>query len=104
MFSAVDPFPMVQLINLLGDDYVVWDKSAEINFKRPAKQGLYAEFSYTQEELEEIKKRVELEKEIEIVKLTQLRDEKMETVYCEVRKTLYVADRVFFTEKRKGNQ
>ncbi len=24
MFSAVDPIPMVQLIYLLGDDYVVW--------------------------------------------------------------------------------
>ena len=32
MFSAVDPVPMVQLINLLGPDYVVWDKSAEIHF------------------------------------------------------------------------
>ena len=32
MFSAVDPIPMVQLINLLEDKYVVWDKSAEIFF------------------------------------------------------------------------
>ena len=30
MFSAVDPFPMTQLMNLIGDDYVVWDKAAEI--------------------------------------------------------------------------
>ena len=36
MFAAVDPVPMVQLMELLGKDYVVWDKSAEIFFKRPA--------------------------------------------------------------------
>jgi len=29
MFSAVDPFPMTQLMNLIGDDYVVWDNAAE---------------------------------------------------------------------------
>ena len=28
MFSAVDPIYMVQLLNILGEDYVVWDKSA----------------------------------------------------------------------------
>ena len=30
MFAAVDPIPMVQLMNLLGDGYVVWDKAAQI--------------------------------------------------------------------------
>ena len=47
MFSAVDPFPMTQLMNLIGDDYVVWDKAAEIFFRRPAKEDLHAEFTYT---------------------------------------------------------
>ena len=40
MFAAVDPFPMTQLMNLIGDDYVVWDKAAEIFFRRPAKEDL----------------------------------------------------------------
>ncbi len=37
LFSATDPVFMIQLMNILGNDYVVWDKSAEIKFKRPAK-------------------------------------------------------------------
>lgn len=45
MFAAVDPIPMVQLMELLGKDYVVWDKSAEIFFKRPVSENLYAQFS-----------------------------------------------------------
>ena len=56
LFSSVDPIPMVQLINLIGDDYVVWDKSAEIKFKRPAKEHMYADFKYTTEELKHQKK------------------------------------------------
>jgi len=38
MFSAVDPIPMVQLMNLLDDSYVVWDKSAQIFFQTPSQR------------------------------------------------------------------
>ncbi|MEM6700977.1 MAG: DUF4442 domain-containing protein [Bacteroidota bacterium] len=100
LFSAVDPIPMVQLINLLGEDYVVWDKSAQVFFKRPAREHLYAEFNYTLEELEEIKNSVAQENEIEIVKTTLLKDKKQEKVYCEVRKTIYIAKKEFYKAKR----
>ena len=45
LFSAVDPFPMVQLINIIDRDYVIWDKAAQIYFRRPAFEDLYADFS-----------------------------------------------------------
>lgn len=99
MFSAVDPIPMVQLINLIGDDYVVWDKSAEIFFKKPAKENLYAEFTYSETELEEIKKKVLKENEIEILKVTQLTNKDNSKVYCEVKKRIYVADKTFYKSK-----
>lgn len=101
MFSAVDPIPMVQLINILGEEYVVWDKSAEINFKRPAKENLYADFIYTLEELSTIKDKVKLEKEIEIIKTTALTNKSGTTTYCEVKKIIYIADKLYFKEKRE---
>jgi len=101
MFSAVDPIPMVQLINIIGDDYVVWDKSAEIFFKKPAKENLYASFSYTKEEIEEIKQKVSRENEIEITKTTKLVDYDATTTYCEVIKTIYIADKKYYKQKRK---
>ncbi|MDB4292718.1 DUF4442 domain-containing protein [Maribacter sp.] len=101
MFSAVDPIPMVQLINLIGDDYVVWDKSAEIFFKRPAKENLYAEFDYTLDQIADIRKKVAAQNEVEIVKTTFLTDKNKSKTYCEVRKTLYIADKKFYKEKRK---
>jgi len=101
MFSAVDPIPMVQLMNLIGDSYVVWDKSAQIFFKRPAKENLYADFVYSEEELAEIKRRVLEEDEIEIVKTTSLTNKDRSVVFCEVKKTIYIADKSFFKKKRK---
>ncbi|TPN82866.1 DUF4442 domain-containing protein [Aquimarina algicola] len=102
MFSAVDPIPMVQLINLIGNDYVVWDKSAEISFKRPAKTNLYASFTYSTEELEIIKQKVADENEIEILKTTLLKDKDDKNVYCEVKKVIYIASKSYYKEKLKA--
>ena len=44
MYAAVDPVYMLMLIMNLGKDYVVWDKSACINFKRPGRTALFARF------------------------------------------------------------
>lgn len=101
MFSAVDPIPMVQLINLLDSSYIVWDKSAKINFRKPAKENLYATFTFSEDELKEIKARVKEENEIEIVKKSLLTDKDGNKLFCEVEKTIYVADKQFFKEKKK---
>lgn len=99
LFSAVDPIPMIQLFNIIGNEYVVWDKSAEIFFKRPAKQNVYADFTYTLKEIEDIKKRVANENEITIVKKTSITSNDGNSVFCEVNKTIYVANKQFYKEK-----
>lgn len=101
LFSAVDPFPMVQLINIIYRDYVIWDKAAQIRFRRPAFEDLYADFTYTDSELEEIRKRVQTENVIEIIKSTPLTNKAGDTVFCTVDKTLYIADKQYFKAKRK---
>lgn len=101
MFSAVDPIPMVQLMNLLDSNYVVWDKSAEILFKRPAKEHLFADFRYAEEELETIRKTIAVDHEMEIVKTTKLTDKDGSVVFCEVRKRIYIADKGYYKKKRK---
>lgn len=104
MFSAVDPIPMVQLINLLGADFVVWDKSAEVFFKRPAKENLYANFTYTLEELDEIRNHVANNNEMEILKTTSLTNQDQNIVYCRVEKTIYIADKNYFKKKRENKR
>ncbi len=105
MFSSVDPIPLIQLIDLLGDDYIVWDRSAEIVFKKPGTEDLYAEFTYTLEEVDMIRTRLKEDNEMDIVKITYLTNKDKSTTFCEIRKTIYVADKTYYKEKiRQINQ
>ncbi len=55
MYAAVDPMYMIMLIQLLGRDYVVWDKAATIRFRRPGRSTLFATFTLGDAELEAIR-------------------------------------------------
>lgn len=101
LFSAVDPIPMIQLMSIFKEEYIVWDKSAQIRFKRPARETLYASFEFTDEEIEDIRKNVLENKETEHQKTTFLTNKTGDIVYCEVVKTIYVADKEFYKEKKK---
>lgn len=104
MFSAVDPIPMVQLINLLGPDYVVWDKSAQIRFKRPAKETLYARFEFKNQELESLKQQLAQKGELELTKTTYLTNKEESQIYCEVDKVLYVARKEYYKQKQASRR
>jgi hypothetical protein len=55
IYGAVDPFYMMMLIKQLGPDYVVWDKTAGIRFRRPGRERLFATFVTTPADLNEIR-------------------------------------------------
>ena len=57
MYGAVDPMYMIMLIQLLGRDYVVWDKAATIRFRKPGRTTLFATFRIDDAELELIRNR-----------------------------------------------
>ncbi|PKH51637.1 DUF4442 domain-containing protein [Tenacibaculum sp. Bg11-29] len=101
LFSATDPIFMIQLMNVLGNDYVVWDKSASIKFKRPAKENSYVDFIFTKDEIQKIKERVVREKEIDLIKNIKITNKEASTVYAEVSKTIYIADKIYYKDKRK---
>ena len=101
LFSATDPVFMIQLMNILGNDYVVWDKSAEIKFKRPAKENSYVDFVFSKEEIVEIKERVRKEKEIDLQKEIKITNKDASKVYAEVSKIIYIADKNYYKNKRK---
>ena len=90
IYAAIDPIYMLMLIKILGGGYVVWDKAAMIRFKRPGKETLFAEFVLTQEEIDEIKAKLETEKSIDRIYNVELADKKGK-VHAFVEKTLYIA-------------
>ena len=52
--AMVDPFFMLMLINVLGEEYIVWDQEAAIKFIRPGRGRVEARFHLNQEQIDEI--------------------------------------------------
>ena len=55
LYAATDPMYMIQLMLILGSDYVVWDKAAAIRFRKPGRTKLTATFRIDDAELETIR-------------------------------------------------
>lgn len=87
--SMADPFYMLMLLQILGREYIVWDKACTIRFKRPGVGIVRCLFEFTEAQIADIKGQVdELGKQDFVLPLT-ITDEKDEVV-CELEKTLYV--------------
>ena len=100
MLSATDPIYMIQLMNILKDDYIVWDKEVTIKYKRPAKENVYAEFTFSHQEINEIKSKVLNKGEFNLVKTFNIVNTK-NVVFAEVTKSIYIANKAFYSKKRK---
>ena len=59
IYSMTDAFYMLMLMQLLGKGYIIWDKSASIRYKIPAKGTLYATFVLSQEQIEKLRAEVD---------------------------------------------
>lgn len=56
LFSMCYPFFMFILIIHLGEEYIVWDKSASIDFVKPGKGTVYDEIRLEKEQIDEVRK------------------------------------------------
>jgi hypothetical protein len=65
LYSITDPFYMVMFIEILGRDYIVWDKSASIRFRRPGRGTVFARFRITDEQIAEIREALKTEEKID---------------------------------------
>jgi len=104
LFSATDPIYMVQLIQILGNEYVIWDKKSEIVFKRPASEIVYATFKFTKGDIEKIKTDVLKRDEIDLIKIVKLKT-KNDILIAQINKTIYISSKTFYKQKKaKRNQ
>lgn len=90
LYGAVDPFYMVMLIENLGPTYVVWDKAATIQFKKPGRTTLYARFVLEEEELSAIKAELTRRRSLERIYQVNLADAEG-VVHASVEKVIYIA-------------
>ncbi len=60
IYGCIDPMFMFMLIHRLGPAYTVWDKGAEVRFRRPGRGTLYAVCRMPDAEITEVKRLLEL--------------------------------------------
>lgn len=89
LYSMTDPFYMLMLMQILGRDYIVWDKAASIKFKKPGKGKVTARFHLTPAMIDEYKSDLASKEKIEPVLHVKILDES-EQVIAEVEKILYI--------------
>ena len=89
LYAMTDPFYMLMLIQILGPDYIVWDKSASIKFVKPGRGTVTADFHVKEELIKKIKNKT-VEGRVYLPALTvPIRDKDKEIVAMVV-KTLYI--------------
>lgn len=89
LYSMCDPFFMLMLINILGDNYIVWDKAATIRFKKPGKGLVKATFEIPEEKIAEIKAAADSQGKVEPQFQVVVTDNDGQIV-AEIDKLLYV--------------
>lgn len=55
LFAMTDPFWMLMVLHALGDGYIVWDKAATIDFEKPGRGRVHAEFAFDDATLDELR-------------------------------------------------
>jgi acyl-coenzyme A thioesterase PaaI-like protein len=89
LYSMVDPHLMIMHMQVLGKNFIVWDKAAQIDFLRPGKGKVYARFNIKDNDLEEIYRGLETKKKVEPQYEVEITDESAEVI-ARVKKILYV--------------
>ncbi len=94
LYSMCDPFYMFILMENLGKDYIVWDKAAAIQFKKPGVGTVTAIFEIPKEEISRIKAEVDEKGKGDFTFHTQILNEG-QAVVAEVEKVIYVRKKSF---------
>ncbi|WP_165782451.1 DUF4442 domain-containing protein [Solilutibacter silvestris] len=54
LFAMTDPFWMLLVMHALGNDYIVWDKAGAIEFVKPGRSDVFAEFHLSDADIQSL--------------------------------------------------
>jgi hypothetical protein len=89
LYAMCDPFFMLLLMEALGPEFIVWDKSAEIHFKKPGRSKVRATFQIPKETVAQLRETLKTEYKVEPEFSVDVTDPDG-TVIAQVKKRLYV--------------
>lgn len=89
LYALADPWFMIILLQQLGEGYIVWDRAATIRFVQPGRGTVYATFSISEAQVEEIRRTVDDQRKMDAHFSAQIVDGSGVCI-AEVEKVLYV--------------
>ncbi|WP_420645409.1 DUF4442 domain-containing protein [Candidatus Leptofilum sp.] len=89
LYSMIDPHLMLLLMQLLGKEYMVWDKAAEIEFIKPGQGKVTSTIRISDDVLEEIRQNTANGEKYFPTFIVEIKDADGELV-AKVKKTIYV--------------
>ncbi len=89
LFAMTDPFYMLMLMHHLGRDYIVWDKSATIRYRKPGRGTVRAEFRLNDSQIDDVRERLKTLPKYEPVFTVEVIDEQR-VVIAEVERLVHV--------------
>ena len=98
IYSSVDPYFMLLFMEILGRDYVVWDKGASMKFVRPIVEKVKCRFLITDELIAEVKQKVADHGDSTFALPLKTADANG-TAYATITKQVYAAGKDFYKKK-----
>jgi len=89
LYSMIDPHLMLLLMQLLGKEYLVWDKAADIEFIKASKRKVTSVIKISNKDLEEIKVKTETGEKFFPEFMVEIKDENNDLI-ARIKKTIYV--------------
>lgn len=89
LYAMTDPWYMLMLIKNLGPDFIVWDKAATVNFRKPGRGTVVADFNLTEEHLKEIRATLVTQNKMDYVFKVEIKDQEGKLI-ADVDKVLYI--------------
>lgn len=93
LFAMTDPFFMLMFSHNLGKQYIVWDRAARIEFLKPGKSNVVANFHISQEQIDEIRAEAESGEKILKDYSVDIKNTDGEVI-ARVTKTLYIRKKI----------
>lgn len=99
IYSSVDPYFMLMMMEILGRDYVVWDKGATIKFVRPITDRVKCRFLISDKLVETVKSEIAANGQYIFELPLQYIDDEGK-VYAVFTKTVYTASKEYYKSKK----
>ena len=87
--AMADPFYMLMLIQILGRDYIVWDKASTIRFKKPGRGTVRCIYELSPDQVASMKSEVDASGKKDFQLPLHILDEE-DDIVCELEKIIYI--------------